>query len=150
MNTIKIAIRIAFFVGTISTGGGIMASDPFHEDSSDSAREEEVLSPLSVFRIDQDELDAVIRKANLGDADSSFKLYHHYRFYEKSQETADQWLFMAARQGHVVSQYNLAVAFYKKEELDDALHWALLAKSNGDGKAEKLIEKIYAKASSSP
>lgn len=146
MNAIKIVIQVALVVGTISTGEGIMASDPFYEDSSDSAREEELLSPGSVFRIKQDELDAVIREANSGDADSSFRLHHHYRFYEKSQEEAYRWLLMAARQGHVISQYNLAVTFYKKNELDEALHWALLARKNGDDKAEKLIEKINAKA----
>lgn len=127
-----------------------MASDPFYEHSSDSAREAEFLSPGSVFRIKQDELDAVIRKANLGDADSSFKLHHHYRFYERSQEDADRWLLMAARQGHVVSQYNLAVAFYKKSELDEALHWASLAKENGEDKAQSLIEKIELKIKSIP
>lgn len=125
-----------------------MANDTIDGSSQDSVGREQPLSTASVFRIEKDKLHAVIGRANSGDAEASFNLYHHYRYSEKNLNEAEQWLLLAAQQGHIISQYNLAVSFYKKNELDKALYWASLAKKNGEDKAESLIEKIEIKINS--
>ena len=117
-----------------------MENNPF--DGDFQSGEDRPISTVSTFRIKKNQINAVIEKANLGCTESSFNLYHHFRFSEKNLSEAEKWLIKAAQQGHVTSQHNVAVHFLIKNQLAEALYWAGLAKVNGSVSAAILVEKI--------
>lgn len=109
------------------------------------------ISTANTFFLSIEELNSLTEKANQGDSDAALRISKYYTFSErvldiqirKSKELF--WLEVAADNGNVVAQYNLALYFETIQEYKIAKKWAQLALKNGDLSAKLLLQDIEIK-----
>lgn len=94
----------------------------------------------SIFFLDSNSLQTLSEKAKAGDAESAFKIYQYYTFSNLDISLSNHWLEMAAKLGHPVAQYNLAVLFEQKDDKENATLWGKKAFLNGNAKAKRFVD----------
>ncbi|WP_181259098.1 sel1 repeat family protein [Pseudoduganella armeniaca] len=104
------------------------------------------VSTATTYWLSEQERAALSQSAQKGDKDAAFRLAQYYSFIEFDSEKEQYWLECSAKAGHAVAQYNLSFLLLNREEPDtfSALHWAEMAKQNGEKKAQLLIDEIRA------
>jgi len=108
------------------------------------------ISPSQVFLLTDEEIVKLEKEALKGSGDSAFELWKHYGV-DRGDSDADSkksiyWLKIAAKNGHVIAQYNLAyISFYESpQNISDAKYWAKKAALQGDKDAVVLLKEIEA------
>lgn len=99
------------------------------------------IATVKNYCLRDEEIEACKQDSSKGNADASFRLYQHYRFVRLDENEAMKWLFCAAKNGHAVAQYNLALNYETQGKPEDAVKWATLALNNGVARAREIIEK---------
>lgn len=99
-------------------------------------------SSVTSFYLDDESIENLSSEAIEGNKDAAFKLYQYHLFVTLNVSEELKWLEIAAKNNHPIAQYNLALYYLQKDDLSDALKWALKAKDNGVHKADQLIERI--------
>ena len=104
------------------------------------------ISTASTYWLSEADKSNLSDKSDKGDKDAAFRLAQYYSFVDFNGDKEQYWLERSATAGHAVAQYNLAFFLYNREnpEIDAALHWAEMAKGNGEKKAQLLIDEIRA------
>ena len=74
------------------------------------------ISPWMSFILSDQNLKLAKEKALKGDAKSAYLVYQHYSFGEFDEISAFPWIQIAANEGNVIAQYNLAFIY---------MHWAI-------------------------
>ena len=98
----------------------------------------------------QKELDKWMLRAYEGDRDAQFKvgvLFANDQFGPPDNEQASYWYTQAARQGHVLAQYNLGHQYLTgtgvKRDENDAMHWWLKAAGQQHPLAQFNVGRAY-------
>jgi TPR repeat protein len=96
------------------------------------------------YRLDNQELEEAIRRAQAGDAEAAFAITKFYRHTVRDPQEAVAWEEIAARLGHAVAQYNRASDCLEKAEYALAMEWAEKSLANGCADAADLIREAKA------
>lgn len=120
----------------------IISKGPAMNIANEEAMESEPTSSGSIYGLPDERKEILMKEANSGDKDAAFTLYQHFAFSQLNDLEENKWLEIAARNGHIGAQYNLAVRFKEKRQLEKALYWANEALKNGEVDAAKLIDEI--------
>lgn len=81
-----------------------------------------------------------------GDGKAAYKLAEYFAYVESNEPEYMRWCQMAAKEGYVIAQYNLAVALqYRPRYKDDvqSLRWYMAAAENGYGDAQRLVAEAF-------
>jgi len=92
------------------------------------------------------EKEDLLIKARMGDGNAAFKLANYYEFIDSNRSEALIWLEKAAKNGHIVAQYNLAYFLSlspDKKENEQAIYWFTQAANSGDVKAMVRLAQEY-------
>ena len=121
-------------------------SAPEKSDRSSSA------SSVPTSATENDEITALIRAAQQGNAESQYDLGYHYYFgrhIAKDKEKAVEYFHKAAAQGHLEAQYKLGhmynIGLCVKQNKEKALEWFCKAAENGSSAAQYALGKMYIK-----
>ncbi len=112
---------------------------------SETSSENEPVSSGSIYGLTDEQRKKLIEKANRGDKDAAFALYQYFSLSNYGETQEEQWLEVAAKNGHTVAQYNLAVRYMEKNDLKQATYWAQKALQNGDKDAANLLDEMKGK-----
>ena len=82
------------------------------------------ISTGSTYWISDEEIHTLEEKASHGDKNSSFKLYQYHMFVSLNQNLEFKWLEIAAKNGHLIAQSNLADLFFTQGNKEKAIFWA--------------------------
>jgi len=94
----------------------------------------------SVFALDIHQIQTYSEQAKHGDKEAAFKLYQHYTLSMYDENLSSQWLLEAAKLGHSIAQYNLAVHYEEIGDKKSAELWGKKAYENGNVKAKRFIQ----------
>ncbi len=104
------------------------------------------------FYLSDSDLEAAENKAIYGDAQAALKVALYYDTVKMDSMSSIQWMNIAANQGNVTAQLNMAKWYlydprYKNEKL--AIFWLKEAENNGSAEAKELLEKKVVSETSS-
>jgi len=110
--------------------------------------EHKEISPSQIFLLSDEEIVKLEKSSLKGSGEAAFKLWKHYGV-DRGDSDADKsnyWLKIAARNGHVIAQYNLAFSLFYEEpqNIPEAKYWARKAALQGDKDAVELLKDIEA------
>ena len=101
------------------------------------------------FLLDEDVVTRLIPLAISGDCEGAFRLYQHYQYGGLNLgELASHYLIVGACFGHVVSQYNLAVALMNSGkkvttgDLQAGYFWLNKAANQGNANAQIELKRV--------
>lgn len=80
-----------------------------------------------------------------GDASAAFKLFEFHMFVARDRANAIYWLRHAAKNGHVIAQYNLGSLLIEENDpvlKGEALAWLEKAAAAGDADARRKLSKL--------
>lgn len=72
------------------------------------------ISTGNTYWISDEEIQILEKNATNGDKNSAFKLYQYHMFVSLDQDLEFKWLEIAAKNGHLIAQSNLAIYFSHK------------------------------------
>lgn len=88
----------------------------------------------------------LIKHANEGDVQSSWRLYTYYSFVDYSPKEMERWLAIGANKGDVRSIYSLAFFYVSDDSVDKdfvkAEHWANVLAEHDEKKANEIRREI--------
>lgn len=107
-------------------------------------QESSTVSAASTFWLSEQKKATLSIIAEKGGNDAAFRLAQYYSFVEFDSEKERYWLERSASADRAVAQYNLSFLLFNKgePEVGAALHWAKMARQNGEKKAQSLIDHI--------
>ncbi len=140
-------MRKLVFIAIIATFGVIVffmsnQSNDVKKISKKSMKEQIPLSSGSIHNLSVENIDQLTIKGNAGDIDAAFRLYQYYALSTSDETKERYWLEVCAKAGQVVAQYNLAADFFSAKNFNEAKKWALIAKNNGNLRAQNLLLEI--------
>ncbi len=86
----------------------------------------------------------------VGDGDAAWRLCEYYEFIKFDQAAALKWMEIAAKDGNLSGQYNLAHEYEgafdaRKRDLDKARYWYQRAADQGDADAKSKLAELNGK-----
>ena len=106
------------------------------------------INPSSVFIIEKSDLPKLEKEALLGSSEAAFKLYQFYGFYILDYNKSLYWVQIAAENGHVIGQHNLAYLLYNTSDINNKLrakYWAKKSALNGNKEADEFLKEMESK-----
>lgn len=97
------------------------------------------------YKLSKNELSDLSQKAYAGNSEAAFKIALYYCMFGSRDEEV-YWLRLAANNGHVSAQYNLAFILdrtNKKENYQETLYWYKKSAESGDEYAQLALAEIY-------
>ncbi len=88
----------------------------------------------------------LVKHANEGDVQSSWRLYEYYSFVDYSPKEMERWLTIGANKGDIRSIYSLAFFYVSDDSVDKdfvkAEHWANVLDEHDEKKADEIRREI--------